>query len=277
MSKRIIDSVVLYGTHACALTGIVLGQTTFAALAVCFVFLYVTGSIGICVGYHRLLTHRGFEIAKPLEYAIALVGQLAWQGDPIEWVATHRKHHARSDEPGDPHSPLQGFAWSHVLWLLLPNDARPTLEEQARLASDLYADPFYRRTRYAWIPLQGMLAAALLMTFGWPGVVWGIFVRLVLTYHCTWMVNSVTHTFGYRSYPTGDRSTNNLMVAIVTWGEGWHNNHHAFPASPRHGLGKSELDLAWLTIKLAFRLGIVRKLALPSEAQMERAKMRSLA
>jgi fatty-acid desaturase len=262
----------LLAIHLVALLAFVPALFSWNAVALAIVLAYVTGGIGVTLGYHRMLTHRSLQMPKPFEYAVAFLGVLALQGGPIVWVATHRRHHARSDRDGDPHGMDRGFWWAHVGWLYLPNPARPTIAEQHRLAADLAADPFYRfldRTAVLW---QIALGALVFAVGGWSWVVWGIFARLVATYHITWFVNSASHLSGYRSFRTSDRSTNNWWVALLAWGEGWHNNHHAFPFSARHGLRWFEFDLTWLTVRVLRLVGIVRAVKLPSAEMLSRRR-----
>jgi stearoyl-CoA desaturase (delta-9 desaturase) len=259
--------------HLVALLAFVPAFFSWNAVVAAAILGYVTGGIGVTLGYHRMLTHRSLQMPKLLEYAITFLGVLALQGGPIAWVATHRRHHARSDKEGDPHGMDRGFWWAHVGWLYLPNPARPTIAEQRRLAPDLSADPFYRfldKTAALW---QIALAAVLFAIGGWSLVVWGIFARLVATYHITWFVNSASHLTGYRTFRTGDLSTNNWWVALLAWGEGWHNNHHAFPFSARHGLRWFELDLTWFTIRVLKLVGIVRNVKLPTPAMLSRLRV----
>ncbi len=259
--------------HLAALLAFVPALFSWNAIIAAAILAYLTGGIGITLGYHRLLTHRSLQMPKLLEYAVTFLGVLALQGGPISWVATHRRHHAYSDREGDPHGMDRGFWWAHVGWLYLPNAARPTIVEQRRLAADLSADPVYGfldKTAVLW---QIALAAVLFAIGGWPFVVWGIFVRLVVTYHITWFVNSACHWTGYRTFRTGDRSTNNWWVALLAWGEGWHNNHHAFPFSARHGLGRFEFDFTWLTVRALQLAGIVRRVKLPTPEMLDRLRV----
>jgi stearoyl-CoA desaturase (delta-9 desaturase) len=259
--------------HIAALLVFVPAFFSWSAVAVAAAIAYLTAGVGVTLGYHRLFTHRSLQIPKPFEYALAVLGVLALQGGPIVWVATHRRHHACSDREGDPHGMDRGFWWAHVLWLFMPNPARPTKAEQYRLAADLAADPFYRfldKTAALWqIPLGLLLFAV----GGWAWVVWGIFARLVVAYHITWFVNSAAHLSGYRTFRTSDLSTNNWWVGLLAWGEGWHNNHHAFPFSARHGLRWFEPDLTWLTIRALQLVGIVRSVKLPTPAMMSRLRV----
>jgi len=227
-----------------------LWYTTWPAVAVCFLLHAVIGGMGMCVGFHRLLTHRSFKCSRPLEYLLTLLGTLCLQGGPVEWVSQHRQHHHNADQPGDPHSARQGFWWSHVLWILWAPSKESSLAVARRYAPDLLRVPLYRRLGRVHTLPSLLLAAVLYLLGGWPFVVWGIFVRLVLTYHCTWLVNSASHTFGYRTFAVDDLSTNCWWVALVSYGEGWHNNHHAFPTSARHGLLRWELDPAYGFIRL---------------------------
>ncbi len=225
--------------------------------------MYLTGGLGVTLCYHRSLTHRGLRLRKPLEYALAILGALALQGDPIRWVATHRKHHVHADAAGDPHGRNVGFRWAHVHWLYKRNDALPSEEELRKFAPDLEAQPFYRVLRYIHAPLQLLLAGLLFALGGWPWVIWGIFVRLVVSYHATWLVNSAAHSAGYRTYGTRDLSTNCWWVALISWGEGWHNNHHAFPYSARHGLRWFEIDPTWWGVKILALLRLADRVKVP--------------
>ncbi|HLW37914.1 MAG TPA: fatty acid desaturase [Candidatus Eremiobacteraceae bacterium] len=256
--------------HAGALAALWPGFFSWSALAVMFVLWYLTGAIGISLCYHRTLTHRSLKLFKPLEYAAALLGTLALEGGPITWVATHRIHHAYTDKEGDPHDAHRGLLWTHIDWLYRPNEARPSLAEEQRYAPDLWNDPTYRFLDKYAVLFQVLLAAALFLVGGLPWVIWGVFVRLVVVYHITWLVNSAAHRFGYRSFRTGDQSTNCWWVALLTWGEGWHNNHHAFPFSARHGLKWYEFDLSWFTIRLLKALRLAQAVRLPTTAMLER-------
>jgi len=236
------------------------------------VILYLSGALGVTLCYHRTLTHRGLRLVKPLEYLFAIFGVLALQGDPIRWVATHRKHHAHADAEGDPHGIDRGFRWAHIRWLYRRNDAIPTTEELIKYAPDLWKDPFYRALRILHGPMQLALGVGLFFLGGWPFVVWGIFVRLVLSYHSTWFVNSAAHSLGYRTYQTEDRSTNCWWVALLAYGEGWHNNHHAFPFSARHGLRWFEIDPTWWNVKVLAFLRLADSIKVPLAASQQRLR-----
>jgi sn-1 stearoyl-lipid 9-desaturase len=256
--------------HLGALAAFIPGTFTWPALLVGVVLYNVTGALGISLGFHRTLTHRSIECPRWLEYILALCGTLALQGGPIEWIATHRAHHANADREGDPHNVHRGLGWAHIEWLYRRNDARPTESEQRRLAPDLATVPFYRFIERTYLLWQVALGLLLFAIGGWPWVIWGIFVRVVVTYHFTWLVNSAAHHSGYRTFRTGDQSTNNWWVALLTWGEGWHNNHHAFPFSARHGLRRFEIDVTWYMIRLLAILKLIRNVKLPTAAMIER-------
>lgn len=233
----------LVGIHIATVA--VFWQTTWAAVGLFLLMHAVIGGMGMCVGFHRLLTHRSFKCPRWLEYTLALLGTLCLQGGPIEWVAQHRQHHQHADEPGDPHSARQGFWWSHMLWILWAPPEASRLAIASRYSPDLLQVPFYVFLQRVHFWLSVLLGVALYLLGGWPFVVWGMFVRIVFTYHCTWLVNSASHTFGYRNFAVDDLSTNCWWVALLSYGEGWHNNHHAFPTSARHGLRRWEIDLSY--------------------------------
>ena len=264
---------VLVAIHLGALAALWPGFFSWSALVVLATLMYFTGGVGIALGFHRTLTHRSLTLWKPLEYAATICGCLALQGSPIDWVATHRAHHAHTDAPGDPHDANAGFNWSHFMWMVMPNPNVIFGEERRRYAPDLVDDPFYAFLDRRHIWLTAILAALLYAGGGWSWVVWGIFVRLALVYQFTWLVNSAAHTIGYRSFRTPDRSTNCWWVALLGWGEGWHNNHHAFPFSVRHGLRWYELDVTWLMVKVLAALRLATDLKLPSAQMMRRLRI----
>lgn len=226
----------------------------FAALALYWISL----SFGIGMGYHRLLTHRSYKTPKWVEYFLTLCATLALEGGPIFWVATHRVHHQYADKDGDPHSPREGSWWAHIVWMLVGDAGYCTVEECARYAPDLVKDRFHVwLSKYHAVPLI-VVGILLLALGGLPFLLWGVFFRVTLGLHATWLVNSATHLWGQRRFATRDDSRNNLWVALVTFGEGWHNNHHAHPTSARHGLAWYEVDITWLTIRLCRAVGLVR-------------------
>jgi stearoyl-CoA desaturase (Delta-9 desaturase) len=237
-----------------------------------FVVMYLVAGLGVTVGFHRLLTHRSFATYKPIAYALAIAGSMSVQGPVIGWVADHRKHHAHTDEEGDPHSPhvghgagvmgaIKGLWWAHLGWLL----DRHRQADPARYARDLREDAGMRRISRAFVPLvlAGLLlpfAAGLAITGTLAGaataLLWGGLVRIFVLHHITWSVNSVCHFFGRRRFRTDDESTNVTWVALLSFGEGWHHNHHAFPRSAKHGLRWYEPDVSAWIIRGLERLGL---------------------
>ena len=217
---------------------------------------YVSGSLGIGMGYHRLLTHRGYKTPKWVEYLLTTCGALALEGGPIFWVATHRIHHQFSDKDGDPHTPREGTLWAHMGWVFTGRAMHHDTAILARYVPDLAKDPFHvALTAWHWMP-QVVVGVALLLFGGLPYVLWGVFFRTVFGLHCTWLVNSATHLWGSRRFRTRDDSTNNWWVALLSFGEGWHNNHHAHPVSARHGLAWYELDINWYGIRALRAAGL---------------------
>ncbi|PYV28097.1 MAG: acyl-CoA desaturase [Acidobacteria bacterium] len=230
--------------------------TTWSAVGICLLLHAICGGLGICVGYHRLLTHRSFKCSPALEYTLALLGSLCLEGDPSCWVAQHRQHHQYPDQPGDPHSAREGFWWSHMLWIAWAPSKDSVQKLERRYVPDLLRVPFYQLLSRLWVVPSIVLGAALYLLGGAPFLLWGLCVRLVFCYHSTWLVNSASHRFGYRTFPLKDLSTNCWWVALLAYGEGWHNNHHAFPTSARHGLKFWEIDLAYGFIRLLRAVGL---------------------
>ncbi len=213
---------------------------------------------GISLGYHRLHTHRSYKTPLIVEYFFALCGALTLEGGPIFWVATHRIHHQNSDHDGDPHSPREGTYWAHMGWIMTGKAMHHDTSILKRYVPDLSKDKFHvALTTWHWVP-QVVVGLILLAIGGWPYVLWGVFFRTVFGLHCTWAVNSATHLWGSRRFATRDDSTNNWWVAMFTWGEGWHNNHHAHPVSARHGLAWYEIDINYMGIKALEFLGLAR-------------------
>ena len=248
--------------HVLALTGFF--TFSWAALGVCLFLCWLTGHIGICLGYHRYFTHRSFETPRPVQYLLAVLGTLAGEAGPISWVAAHRYHHIHSDTEKDPHSPLKGFFWAHMGWLFGREEFLVKFDEYKKHAPDMARDRFLVwLDTYHVLPVL-LLAAALYAWGGWAFVVWGMFVRSVIVYHITWLVNSASHVWGYQTFKTGDRSRNNWWVALLAFGEGWHNNHHAYQRSARHGFTRWELDLTYVTIRVLAFLGLARHVHVPA-------------
>ncbi len=232
---------------------------SWQAVGVAVLLHWITGGLGITLGWHRLLSHRSFQVPKWLEYFFALCGTLALQGGIIWWVGLHRHHHLHSDQDVDHHDSKKGFLWSHVRWMCFEIPAESDIP---RFTKDIVNDKFYQFLNNYFFPLQVVLGVVLYLIGSWPFVFWGVFARLVIVYHCTWLVNSATHKFGYRNFETTDNSTNCWWVALTTYGEGWHNNHHAYQYSARHGMKWWELDITWITIQVLQLLGLATKVKL---------------
>jgi fatty-acid desaturase len=265
-------NVIYFGAiHAIALTAI--WQFSWLGLGLALLGWWATGSLGICLTYHRLLTHRGFRVPKPLEYLGTVLGMMASEGGAISWVAMHRIHHARSDKPRqDIHTPKDGFWWSHFGWIVcqLDMDYR---DMERRYAPELVADPVHRVLNRIHVLPNILVGLALYAWGGWSLVVWGVFVRLVITLHGTWLVNSATHVWGYRTWRTNEDSRNLWWVGLLAWGEGWHNTHHAFQRSARHGWEWWELDATWLVIRALAAVGLARDVhLLPKNAERFRIR-----
>lgn len=235
---------------------------TWKAFWVFFWLQLITG-LGITLCYHRLLAHRSFQVPKWLEYALAVCGSLALQGGPIKWVATHRVHHAFSDRPQDPHSPTRGFWWAHVLWLFAYDEVLDDPKWYQQYVKDLADDRGHRFIEKTNLLYTILLGALLLAWGGLPFLIWGVFLRTVFVYHGTWLVNSAAHLWGYQSYNTNEGSRNNWWVALIAYGEGWHNNHHAYLHSAAHGLRWWEVDVTYLAIRLLGWLKLARRIRLP--------------
>ncbi len=237
-------------------------------VAILLVFYAIAG-FGVTIGYHRMLTHRAFQTKKPVEYAFAIAGSMSLQGSVLDWVADHRKHHAHTDQEGDPHSPhvggghgVRGLFHAHMGWLFETHGQA----DWKKYARDLYEDDGMRRINRAFqlIALYSLLAPALVgfVAHGFTlegalrGLVWGGLVRVFLLHHVTWSINSICHFFGKRRFEVEDHSTNVAWLAIFSLGEAWHHNHHAFPRSAAHGLKWYELDISDLVIRGMERTGL---------------------
>jgi stearoyl-CoA desaturase (delta-9 desaturase) len=229
-------------------------------LAACAFLYWMCTGLGISMGYHRLHTHRSYKIPIALEYFFAICGCLTLEGGPIFWVAVHRLHHQKSDQPGDPHTPREGGWWAHMLWMLFGDALHSNTRLMAKYAPDLAKDRFYMRLdKYHWVPIV-LLGGLLYAIGGYSMVFWGVFLRVVLGLHATWLVNSATHMWGARRFDTRDDSRNNWWVALITFGEGWHNNHHAHPTSARHGLAWYEIDHSWILVNILKYFGIAKSI-----------------
>jgi stearoyl-CoA desaturase (delta-9 desaturase) len=245
---------------------------TWEGLVLAVFLHWVTGGLGICLGFHRLLTHSSFSTYAPVRWLCALLGGLAGEGSAVDWVANHRKHHALSDQPGDPHSPHEGAWWSHILWLAwnLPKDEHE--KHIRKWAPDMAKDPVIVWIGNLFIPIHIVTGLMIIGAGYWYGenvatsvggtamatsfVTWGIFLRLFGVLHATWFVNSASHMWGYTNYETTDDSKNNWWVALITYGEGWHNNHHAYPRMALHGHKWWEIDTTWAVIRAMRMCGL---------------------
>jgi len=238
---------------------------SWQALVATIFLHWLTGGIGVCMGYHRLLTHQSFKAKPWVRYGLALMGGLSGEGSALHWTANHRKHHAFSDHVGDPHTPLDDPWWSHIVWTAAKRTPEEIDQLHDRWIPDMKEDEGLKRLHDHFltthISLGAILAAIGYVAGGWylatSMVIWGMFVRLALVLHSTWFVNSASHMWGYRNYDTSDDSRNNWWVAIITYGEGWHNNHHAYPRMARHGHRWWEIDMTFMTIRLMEKLGWV--------------------
>jgi len=237
-----------------------------------FLSLYVLTGIGVTFGYHRLLTHRSFDTGPVVKAVVLILAAMAVQGRAIDWAANHLKHHAYADLEGDPHSPLEGFFHAHIGWFF---SAPPA--DRERYCKRHLADPLIvalDRTFLLWVVL-GLVIPYLLA--GWQGLLWGGLVRIAVVNHVTWSVNSVCHTFGDRPFDIKDQSRNNWVVGLLAFGEGWHHNHHAFPAMAYHGMTWRQFDLTGLTIRLMRRVGLVWNVKVPSPELVARRRRIPLA
>jgi len=241
---------------------------SWSALGVTLFLHWLFGSIGICLGYHRLLTHRSFQVPKWLEYIITTIGTFALQGGPIFWVAGHRQHHAHpEDEVKDPYSARLGFWWSHMLWLFYQRPGLFDREVYKKYAPDIARDPYYCWLDRYFLLLQIPLGVLLYALGGWSFVIWGMFLRAVVLWHSTWLINSATHLRGYQTYQVEDGSRNLWWAAILTYGEGWHNNHHAHPNVAPAGRHWWEVDVTWWSIQALKTLGLATKVVMPPQRQ----------
>jgi stearoyl-CoA desaturase (delta-9 desaturase) len=240
------------------------------AVVITILLWWISASFGVGMGFHRLLTHRAYKVPKLLEYFITLCATLALESGAINWVVTHRIHHAHTDAPGDPHTPRDGGWWAHMGWILRGTAQRYDEDVLKRYAPDLVKDRFHVwLNKWYWLPLV-VLGAALLAFGGWAYLMWAVFFRVTFNLHATWLVNSATHMWGSRRFATRDDSKNNWWVALLTFGEGWHNNHHAHPTAARHGLAWYEIDLNWWGIRTLQFLGLAKAIKLVSLANLQR-------
>ncbi len=257
--------IIIIVFHVGALAALFLfSWQRLVVMAVLYV-LAINVGIGMC--YHRLLTHRGYHVPKWLEYVMSIFATTSLEGGPIFWVSTHRVHHQLSDQEGDPHTPREGGWWAHAGWILFGAALHAQTETLSRYSPDLGRDRFHVwLSKYHWLPIT--VSGLLLLAGGWlwggfvngiAMVLWGVLLRVTLGLHATWLVNSATHLWGSRRFQTRDDSRNNWWVALLTGGEGWHNNHHAHPVSARHGLTWYEIDPNFWGIWILEKIGLARK------------------
>lgn len=257
-----------------AITAMVLlwNRFVFTSDIVLLAVFYLIAGLGITIGYHRMLTHQGFSTHPFIKAFFLIFGSMAFEGNPSDWTARHTQHHAHSDKEGDPHSPLDGFWHAHMGWLYSFEDW-PNVQ---KYCPHLLTDPvvqFVDRTTWLWMGLSLLIPY---LIGGWHGLLWGGAVRIFLQTHGTWSVNSVCHTFGKRAFETMDESRNEWIVGLVALGEGWHNNHHAFPRNAFHGLRWWQFDLSGYVITALESLGLVWDVERVSDDVIEAQKARFL-
>ncbi|MFW6058748.1 MAG: acyl-CoA desaturase [Phycisphaeraceae bacterium] len=284
-----VYAIPIAALHVLVLAAVVPWLFSWTGLIAMIVGVHVFGQ-GINIGYHRLLAHRSFQTPRWVERAFVLLALCCMQDTPARWVANHRFHHKYSDTEPDPHSPLVSFLWSHVGWLMFYNAETHNIAAYQKYVPDLVRDPFYfKLEKRPWILFWVYVAHAMLffaagavigyvttaswmaaLQFGLSLLVWGVIVRTVAVWHITWSVNSLTHLLGYRNYETGEHSTNNWLVALLTVGEGWHNNHHHDPASASNQHRWWEFDISYYEIKLLEWLGLANNVLPPRPKRRER-------
>lgn len=290
-------AIVIATVHVLAAFAIMPWLFSWTGVILMVAGLYFYGSLGINLCYHRLLAHRSFSCPMWLERTLVLIAMCSMQDGPARWVAAHRIHHNHADQEPDPHSPLIGFLWSHVGWMLVDKHGLNHFSGYERLVRDLLRKPFYLNLERRHWPLyiylghaaiyfivgfaigfrflsddvSGGGAATAGLRFGLSLLVWGVFLRTVVVWHITWSVNSLTHMFGYRNYDTDEESRNNWLVAILAVGEGWHNNHHADPASASNQRRWWEIDLVYGVIRLMEMVGLASDVVRPKHLRATKA------
>lgn len=272
--KIVVGIVVVVPFLATILAMVQLWQRYVGWTEVALMFgLYLLSGLGITVGFHRMLTHKSFETSKPVKAFWLIMGCLALEGSPMEWASTHIQHHAHSDDEDDPHSPMEGLWHAHTGWLFAHKN------NIAVYGTWLKKDPVVVWVSRYWFLFAGIGLLIPTLIAGWQGLLWGGLLRIFLTHHITWSVNSICHTFGQRDYNTRDASRNNFIVGLLAFGEGWHNNHHAFPRSAFHGLRWWQIDLSGYIIRAMEATGVIwnvyrvkeadqRKRIIPAKAEI---------
>jgi fatty-acid desaturase len=271
------------GCHLLALLAFLPWFFSWTGLALAWIGIFIFGGLGINLCYHRLLSHRSFQCPLWLEHTLACIAVCCFEDAPARWVAAHRLHHHRADERPDPHSPLVGLFWAYMGWLFIENTDLNRIIAYDRYARDIIRDRFYAwlERAFVWVILAswfgyfavGFLAGLALggtlreaVQFGASIWLWGAIVRTILVWHITWCGNSFPHLYGYRNYETNDNSRNNFIVAIITSGEGWHNNHHAEPASASNQRHWWEVDMTYMALKIFVLLGLAWNVQLPKRS-----------
>lgn len=233
--------------------------------------MYSLTAFGVTVGFHRMLTHRSFKAHPIIKFTLLVLGSMALEGPALEWAATHIKHHANSDREGDPHSPVEGFFHAHIGWIFNAEKGDPEVYCRNLVNDSMIV--FVSRTFFLWAALSILIPFAI---GGWHGLIWGGLVRIFLAHHVTWSVNSVCHTFGRRDFETTDQSRNEWIVGLLAFGEGWHNNHHAFPRSAFHGLRWWQFDLSGYLIWTLERFGLAKDVYRVTPAMLQRRANKTL-
>ncbi|HEU5230992.1 MAG TPA: acyl-CoA desaturase [Ktedonobacteraceae bacterium] len=233
--------------------------------------MYSLTAFGVTVGFHRMLTHRSFKAHPIIKFTLLVLGSMALEGPALEWAATHIKHHANSDREGDPHSPVEGFFHAHIGWIFNAEKGDPEVYCRNLVNDSMIV--FVSRTFFLWAALSILIPFAI---GGWHGLIWGGLVRIFLAHHVTWSVNSVCHTFGRRDFETTDQSRNEWIVGLLAFGEGWHNNHHAFPRSAFHGLRWWQFDLSGYLIWTLERFGLAKDVYRVTPAMLQRRANKAL-
>ena len=266
-----INFVLFILVHVAAVVGAFLVAPTATALLI-MVGLYFGRMFGITAGYHRYFAHRTFKTSRPFQFFLALLGTTSAQKGVLWWAGHHRNHHKYSDQPEDLHSPIQkGFWWSHMLWFLVPDyDETPV-----NRIKDFHKYPELRwLNQYHLVPVVALGAAVFLLA-GWSGLVWGFLMSTVLLWHGTFTINSLSHVFGKQRYRTSDTSRNNWFLALLTMGEGWHNNHHYFQSSVKQGFYWWEIDVSYYMLWALSKVGIVWDLKVPPQQVLDKNRVQA--
>ena len=271
--KAIVLLIVVVPLLATALAiGLLWQRAVHWSDVILLVTMYTLVALGVTVGFHRMLTHRSFRPHPVVKLVLLILGSMSLEGSALDWAATHIKHHAQSDREGDPHSPVEGFFHAHIGWLFSGDQPDPNVYCRNLVNDRMIV--FVSRTFPLWSILAFVIPFAI---GGWSGLLWGGLVRVFLTHHVTWSVNSVCHTFGKREFETNDKSRNEWVVGLLGFGEGWHNNHHAFPRSAFHGLHWWQFDVSGYLIWMFERLGLAHEVYRVSPALRARRLARQAA